>query len=238
MSALALFQFEAVSVRVVCDAAGEPWFVAADVCRVLDIANARDAVSGLDGDDVATTDIIDSLGRKQTANTVNESGLYQLIFASRKDEAKAFKRWITKEVIPAIRKTGGYSMSQALPKTFAESLRMLADAEERKAVLEIENAEMKPKAEFFDAVTAAITEIPLADAAKLLGTGQKRMMKAMRELSILRGNNTPYQRYVDAGYFRVIVCPYQRSDGSEHVSLTTRVLPKGLDFLRIKLFQN
>lgn len=87
---------------------GEPWFVAIDVCSALGIANSRDAVSKLDTDDVGTTDGVDSLGRRAKLTIVNESGLYSLTFQSRKEEAKKFKRWVTKEVLPQIRKTGTY----------------------------------------------------------------------------------------------------------------------------------
>ena len=87
---------------------GEPWFVVSDVCKALGISNARDAASRLDEDDVGVTDVIDSVGRKQKSNITNESGLYELIFRSNKPEAKKFKKWVTKEVLPSIRKSGGY----------------------------------------------------------------------------------------------------------------------------------
>jgi prophage antirepressor-like protein len=104
---LTTFDFNETPVRVV-ERDGEPWFVAADVCRVLEHTNPTMAVQSLDEDDLSNIEVIDSLGRKQTANTVNESGLYQLVFSSRKPEARTFKRWVTKEVLPAIRKTGRY----------------------------------------------------------------------------------------------------------------------------------
>lgn len=78
------------------------------MCEVLDIANPRDETSRLERDDVGTTDTIDRLGRSQQVSTVNESGLYDVIFQSRKPEAKRFRRWVTNEVLPAIRKTGAY----------------------------------------------------------------------------------------------------------------------------------
>ena len=108
---LTTFDFNETPVRAFLDEAGEPWFVAADVCRVLDIQNVTQATQQLDEDDLCNTEVIDTLGRKQTANTVSEAGLYQLVFASRKPEAKAFKRWVTKEVLPSIRRTGGYGLA-------------------------------------------------------------------------------------------------------------------------------
>lgn len=103
------FDFGGNAVRVAF-VGSEPWWVANDVCACLELGNARDAVARLDADDVGSTDIIDSLGRKQTVNTVSEAGLYSLILGSRKPEAKAFKRWVTHEVLPAIRRTGTYSL--------------------------------------------------------------------------------------------------------------------------------
>lgn len=92
---------------------GEPWWVAIDVCRELDIKKPRDAVSGLDEGDAVTTGVIDGMGRKQQTHVVNEAGLYQLIFQSRKAQAKVFKRWIFEQVLPAIRQTGAYESAEA-----------------------------------------------------------------------------------------------------------------------------
>ena len=111
-TALSTYLFNDVPIRSLLRD-GDPWFVSVDVCRVLDIQNPRDAVASLDEADVATTDVSSESGngviQGRTANIVNESGLYQLIFTSRKPEAKAFKRWVTREVLPAIRKTGRYA---------------------------------------------------------------------------------------------------------------------------------
>ena len=109
------FSFESHSVRAIVDESGEPIFVAVDVCACLDIANARDAVAGLDEDEkgVAT---IDTPGGPQKMAVINEPGLYSLVLRSRKPEAKAFKRWITHEVLPSLRKTGGYTVASAPAK--------------------------------------------------------------------------------------------------------------------------
>ena len=114
MKNLTPFRFDDQQVRVVIDKQGEPWFVAADVCAVLGIANNRDAISRLDDDetDVATTD---TPSGQQEMRTINESGLYSLILTSRKPSAKKFKKWVTSEVLPSIRKTGGYSVAPVTP---------------------------------------------------------------------------------------------------------------------------
>ena len=109
------FQFEAHQLRVITDDQGTPWFNATDVCDALDIGNPSQAIkSHVDADDLQKLEVIDSLGRTQRANHVNESGLYALILGSTKDAAKRFKRWVTSEVLPTIRKTGSYAVSGAL----------------------------------------------------------------------------------------------------------------------------
>src|SRR5690606_23603820 len=112
---------------------GEPWFVIADVCRVLDLSNPTMAANRLDPDDLSTAEVIDGMGRTQQARIPNEAGLYELIFQSRKPEARDFRRWVTHEVLPAIRKTGRYEAQPAyrLPQSYSEALRELADQVER-----------------------------------------------------------------------------------------------------------
>ena len=141
---LTRFAFGADGVRVIVDALGEPWFVASDVCRLLGHANTSVAVSGLDGDDRNTLNIAEGNRGNPNVTIISESGLYNLIFSSRLEAAREFKRWVTKEVIPSIRRTGGYMMPKSLP----EALRALADAEEAKLKLQLQIADLKPKADF------------------------------------------------------------------------------------------
>lgn len=135
---------------------GEPWFVAADVCRALEIANHRDALQRLDDDEKGVA-LTDTLGGKQESATVNEPGMYALVLGSRKPEAKAFKRWITHEVIPAIRKTGGYiageekmTDDELMARALEVAQKKLAEREARIAQLTADNQKMLPKAEYFD----------------------------------------------------------------------------------------
>ena len=111
-SEVTLFAFEDHLVRTTTDEKGDPWFVAKDVCRVLEIVNHKDAVSRLDEDERDGVGITDRIGRQQTLTVISESGLYALIFRSRKPEAKAFSKWVRSEVLPAIRKTGSYAVQQ------------------------------------------------------------------------------------------------------------------------------
>lgn len=114
MSSVIPFSFESHNVRVVTDDTGTPWFNAADVCAALELANPRDAVAKhVDEDDVEKRDAIDSIGRVQQVNHINESGLYALIMGSTKESAKRFKKWVTSEVLPSIRKTGSYTAPNA-----------------------------------------------------------------------------------------------------------------------------
>lgn len=134
MSTLIPFQFESHALRVQVDDIGQPWFNASDVCNVLDMGNPSQAMkSHVDPDDLQKLEVIDVLGRPQRANHVNESGLYALILGSTKDAAKRFKRWVTSEVLPSIRKTGAYSATPvaALPAPTQDrvsSLLLIGDA--------------------------------------------------------------------------------------------------------------
>lgn len=120
---LVQFSFEGTQVRTIMQH-GEPWWVLADVCKVLEIGNPSDAARRLDTDEKYALDIIDPMGRTQTATIINESGLYSLILTSRKPSAKRFKKWVTSEVLPAIRKTGGYMV--AAPEETPEELALRA----------------------------------------------------------------------------------------------------------------
>lgn len=116
MSAIIPFQFDTHAVRVQLDDAGLPWFNANDICDALEMGNPSQVIkSHVDTDDLQKMEVIDKLGRTQLANHVNESGLYALILGSTKDAAKRFKRWVTSEVLPAIRKTGSYTVTGPLP---------------------------------------------------------------------------------------------------------------------------
>ena len=107
---------------------GEPYFSVLDVCNVLNISNSRDASSRLDSDDVSITDVIDSMGRPQKLTIINEGALYQLIFRSRTKNAKEFRKWVTHEVLPSIRKTGKYAIPNNLKQISTENRKLLTDA--------------------------------------------------------------------------------------------------------------
>jgi prophage antirepressor-like protein len=157
-----IFQYQGRAVRVVMKN-GDPWFVAKDVCDILEIANSRDAVARLDPDEKGVV-LTDTPGGMQEVQAVNEPGLYTLILGSRKPEAKAFKRWITHEVIPAIRKTGAYAVDQnkVVPlserQALIQSLKLTAElAEEMEEVKSITQTHSQKLMELEQKVEEQIT---------------------------------------------------------------------------------
>lgn len=131
---LMFFSFENLDIRTLTKKDGSIWFVGLDVCKVLDIQDSSQAISRLEKDDTCIIGVTDSLGRNQNTLIINESGLYNLIFTSRKPEAKQFKYWVTSKVLPELRKTGSYSLN--VPKTLPEALRLYADQCEATAAAE------------------------------------------------------------------------------------------------------
>ena len=224
------FLFDGMDVRVVVRD-GEPWFVAADVCAVLNIANHKDAVAGLDEDEKDGVGITDPIGRTQATTVINESGLYSVIFKSRKPEAKAFKKWVTSEVLPAIRKTGGYSVAPVIPQTLSEALRLAADIEEQRAALEAKVAEDAPKVEFYHDVTGSDSVIDMATVAKVLnrGIGRNQLFAFLRKEKVLDSRNAPYQRFIDMGWFRQVETKWQKPNGDWQIGIKTGVFQKGVE---------
>lgn len=212
---------------------GEPWFVAADVCKALEHSNSRMAIDRLDDDEKGVSSIY-TPGGEQQMSIVNEPGLYSLVLGSRKPEAKAFKRWITHEVIPQIRKTGAYLSPVIDSDMLFKMAEAMAAKEKQIKELEQQKALMSPKADFYDAVVESPDAVDMAVAAKTLnmGIGRNTMFKILRDEGILQHNNIPYQEYVDRGYFRCIESKFSMPDGSTHVNIKTVVHQKGLDFIR------
>lgn len=231
MNDIKVFENDAFgSVRTI-DREGDVWFVGKDVAEILGYTNPSKALADhVDEEDKLNNESLSSLGQRG-GWLINESGLYSLVLSSKLPTAKQFKRWITKEVIPSIRKTGGYF---ATPKTYVEALRALADAEEEKERLALENEEMKPKAEFYDTVAESSTTFEVGVVAKILnfGIGRNKLFKFLRNEGILNPDNIPYQQYVDAGYFKVVEMPYGKLNGDTLVWKKTVVYQKGIDYIR------
>ena len=223
---------------------GAPCFVAADICRALDIANSRDAVKRLDDDErgVVSTD---TLGGVQEMTVVNESGLYSLVLGSRKPEAKQFKRWITHEVIPTIRKTGGYVnnddlfVNTYLPNADDTTKALFRSTLETIRTQNAKIEEYKPKAIFADAVSASKSSILVGELAKILqqngvAIGQNRLFAWLRNNGYLccygERYNMPTQRSMEMSLFEIKETTINNPDGSIRVSRTVKVTGKGQQY--------
>lgn len=217
----------------------EPLFVAKDVCDILEIKNPSDALKRLDEDERTRL----NLGRQGYTNMVNEFGLYNLVLGSRKPEAKEFKRWITHEVIPSIRKTGGYVANDDL---FIQTYLPNADEQTKllfKTTLETvrkqndQIAAMKPKALFADAVETSESSVLVGELSKILrqngiNIGQNRLFAWLRENGYLirkkgESYNLPTQRSMDLGLFEIKKRTINNPDGSVRVTRTPKVTGKG-----------
>lgn len=166
---------------------GEPWFVIADACKILALSNPTMAAERIDDDDLSTAEVIDSMGRAQQPRITNEPGLYDLIFQSRKAEARAFKRWVTHEVIPSIRRTGSYSMAPR-EMTKLEALQAAIESEQGRLLAEARIAELEPAAQSWNILASGDGDFSVGDAAKILSRdpqvtmGQKRLFTVLADL--------------------------------------------------------
>lgn len=224
------FDFQGNGVRVVMQN-GDPWWVAKDVCDVLGHTNPSMALDRLDDDERAKL----NLGRQGETNIVNEAGLYALILGSRKPEARVFKRWITHDVIPSIRKNGMYATDTLLDNP--EHLLLLVTqrlVDERKARLAAEALleEQKPLVTFAETCLDSKDSILVRELAKVankngINIGQNRLYKLLREWGLILPDSTePSQRAMDAGYFAVVQRPVDTAYG-QHLTYTTKVTPRG-----------
>lgn len=234
-TALQPFTFTGQQVRVITDEHGEPWFVAADVAAILDLGNVRSSLALLDEDEKGVHSV-DTPGGAQQVTTVCESGLYSLVLRSRKDEAKAFKRWITRDVLPAIRRTGSYSTAPALPTEIdAGMLRQIAAAMEAK---DQRIAELEPQAAIANTLMSAEGDLSLREAAQTLcrdhgiDTGQNRLLAHLRSIGWVDRKGLPYQEQINNGRLSVRTQPYTHPHTDEPMlSYQLRVTGKGLTWL-------
>lgn len=209
----------------------EPWFVGKDVAEILGYKEASKAVRQHVDEDDKGGSILDTPGGKQNITIINESGLYSLILSSKLPTAKKFKRWVTSEVLPSIRKTGEYTLPDFMNPI--EAARAWADECEAKQKALAQVNEMKPKAEFYDDVTGSEDTIDIGEVAKVLhmGIGRNKLFQFLRDKKVLAPNNAPYQRFIDAGYFRRVESSYEVY-GTTHVSVKTVVFQRGVDYIR------
>ena len=227
------FDFKGAPLRTLTDKAGEPWFVTKDVCAILEISNPSDALKRLDDDERSRF----NLGRQGETNIVNEAGLYVLVLGSRKPEAHEFKRWVTHEVLPSIRKHGGYMAGQErmTPEQMAlASMRWLqSKVDEQAKQLKAQEG----KVLFANAVETARTSILVGDFAKILKSngidiGPRRLFAWLREHGWLikaKGSswNMPTQKAMDLHLFEVKETTISHSDGHTTINKTPKMTGKG-----------
>lgn len=239
MNNIQIFKYENNDVRTV-ELNGEPWFALKDVCAVLGISNHKMTAQRLDADEVILTDLTDSMGRQQETTVINESGLYNVILRSDKPEAKHFRKWVTSEVLPSIRKNGGYiagqeqlTPSELMAKALLVANKTLAERDARISELTVQNAIMQPKAEYFDELVDRNLLTSFRETAKQLGVEEKKFISFLMEKKyIYRDKKAKLMPYADKnnGLFEVKECFNEKTKWSGTQTLIT---PKGRETFRL-----
>lgn len=246
MSNIQIFNYQSNEVRTV-EMGGEPWFVLKDVCNILGISKYRDTAARLDADERGSVEV-DTLGGTQQVIAVNESGLYHVILRSDKPEAAPFRKWVTSEVLPNIRKHGAYMTPETLqaailnPDTMIQLCQQLKAEQDKNKALSEENAKLAPKGLFADAVSVSDRCILVSELAKLLKqngieTGQNRLYEQLRADGFLVKDrkrsdfNMPTQKSMELGLFKVRESTRVHSDGHTSIDKTTKVTGKGQIYL-------
>ena len=232
MNEMQVFNYKSSQVRTV-EINNEPWFVLKDVCAVLDLGSAHKVSERLDEDERNQIPLTDSLGRKQETTIINESGLYNVILRSDKPEAKPFRKWVTSEVLPSIRKTGSY----ALPKDYPTALRALADAEEQKLRLLAENqqqaqviADFEPIRQYVDTILESKGTMSTSQIAADYGLTAQKLNKILHDGGIQRNVNGQwllYAKHMGKGYTKSKTIQIIRSDGRPDTIMQTQWTQKG-----------
>nr|DAR57270.1 MAG TPA: KilAC domain protein [Caudoviricetes sp.] len=230
----------------------QTWFVAKDVCECLGLSNSRKALTRLDTDEKADVTLSDGRQNRNYA-TVNEYGLYALVLSSRKPEAHQFKRWVTHDILPTIRKHGAYMTPETIEKTLTDPdfiIRLATELKnEKQARIKAEETiiQNRPKVLFADAVSDSNSSILVGDLAKILrgngvNIGQKRLFSWMRENGFLmkgtESRNMPTQRAMEMGLFKVKEGTYINGDGVNVTTKTTKVTGKGQQYFINKFLGN
>ena len=230
------------TIRAMRDEGGEPWFVAKDVCDALGLGRQQDSTRYLDDDEKGEC-LVNTPSGEQRMVTVSEAGLYSLILRSRKPEAKRFKRWVTHDVLPAIRRDGGYMVArdgETPQETMARALLIAQQTIERKdstiSAQQDTIRELAPKAAFYDAVGDSAGKMSVADFSKALRQagihmGQNRLFTWFRDNGYMgkRGvhRNRPTQKTIEQGLFYLHDNTFVDSDGKVFNSFTPMITPKG-----------
>lgn len=238
MSALDLFSYDGHDVRVLVED-GEPWWVASDVARILGYRMASDMTRRLDDEDRGTRSVRTPSG-DQEMTVISEPGLYVAVLGSQVPGARAFKRWVTHDVLPSIRRTGGYvvqSAMPAVPATFADALQLAADQARQIERQKTAIAVLEPRAAVATALIEAEGDYAVRQVAHILqrdhgikGIGEKRLFSRLRDWKWLDRKNRPYQRHIEAGRIRTRVTTYEHPRTGERILTDpqVRITGKGL----------
>jgi len=220
----------------------DAWFVAKDVCDILEIKNSSSSISLLDGDEKGIHSM-ETLGGTQQLQTINESGLYSLILRSRKPQAKAFKKWVTSEVLPSIRKHGAYMTDQVLEQAVTNPdfaiglLTKLKEEKEKLAAAQQQIVQQQPLVTFAEACMQSDQTLKVGEVAKLamkqgIKIGQKRLFDKLREWGLLFKNSTePTQKGCERELFEVSQGVKKKPNGEAFTWTTTYVTPKGQAYI-------
>ena len=247
MNELQIFKNEEFGEIRTIEVNNQPWFVGKDVAEILGYERADNAIRSHVDDEDKLMHQISASGQNRNMFIINESGLYSLILSSKLPTAKKFKRWVTSEVLPTIRKTGGYingseSMSddEVMARALLVAQKTIKANKERISQLEADNDRMKPKALFADAVANSDGTILIGELAKLIkqngyDIGQKRLFAWMRENGYLikqKGSsyNMPTQRAMEMGLFKIKESTIVQPDGSVRLTRTVKVTGKGQQY--------
>lgn len=238
------FDFKGAALRTLTDEAGEPWFIAKDVCDILELTNPAVALQSLDDDEktnLSNSYVWSEPGRRPLI--ISEPGLYRLVMRSRKPEAKEFQRWVTHEVLPQIRRTGGYiptsesdSDEDIMARAVLVAQKTIKQKNQQIAAQQTRIVELEPKARFADAVAASDGTCLVGELAKMLrqngmDIGQNRLFRLLQADGYLgksgSNRNVPTQRAMDLGLFRIKETTVTHADGHTTVSRTPKVTGKG-----------
>lgn len=245
MTDIQIFNYQNNEVRTV-EMNGEPWFVLKDVCEVLGISHITDTAKRMDEDEVGQTEVTDSMGRKQSTYIINESGLYNVILRSDKPEAKPFRKWVTSEVLPSIRKHGAYMTPETLqaailnPDTLIQLCQQIKAEQDKNAVLTAANSQltvekqiMQPKADYFDELVDRNLLTSFRETAKQLEIGEKSFIQFLLDKKYIyrdkKGKLMPYAEK-NNGLFEVKECFNEKTQWSGTQTLVT---PKGRETFRL-----
>ena len=230
---VSIFNFENQNVRTVT-IDSEIWFVASDVTKILGYQNGRDAISKHCLDGVAKKYTIkDVVNRIQEMTIINESGIYQLVMASKMPNAIKFKQWVTEKILPSIRKTGSYSVAPKKELSIEEmTLLVIQNMQSKIADQSKQLEEQKPKVEFAEKIVNTGNGVSIGDFAKAIGMGQNKLFDWLRKNKYLMSNNIPYQQYIDNGYFKVIEWVLEKKNEAKFKTLITG---KGQEYISSKI---